>query len=197
MTDFKSFGILMIGRLLGGVSTGLLFSIFEAWLIRAHADAQLKSYLGKSFSWAAFCNSIVAVLTGLVANKAAESFEMTELTENFFYIGHYLTPFDIALLTSIFTSIAALLTWEENYGDRGDPTENNSKEDNTKWYEGLKSAYVTMIRSQDMILCGFISSFFEGSMYVSVWILFYFDTKGSGGVFVAVLRFCVWWIFVV
>lgn len=32
----------MIGRLLGGVATSLLFSVFEAWLIRAHADANIK-----------------------------------------------------------------------------------------------------------------------------------------------------------
>ena len=29
----------MIGRLLGGVATSLLFSVFEAWLIGAHASA--------------------------------------------------------------------------------------------------------------------------------------------------------------
>jgi hypothetical protein len=32
----------MIGRLLGGIATSLLFSVFEAWLIRAHADANIK-----------------------------------------------------------------------------------------------------------------------------------------------------------
>lgn len=29
----------MIGRLLGGIATSLLFSVFEAWLIGAHATA--------------------------------------------------------------------------------------------------------------------------------------------------------------
>ena len=29
----------MIGRLLGGVATSLLFSVFEAWLIGAHSSA--------------------------------------------------------------------------------------------------------------------------------------------------------------
>ena len=33
--------MLMLGRLLGGISTSLLFSVFEAWLIKAHADAEL------------------------------------------------------------------------------------------------------------------------------------------------------------
>ena len=160
----------MIGRLLGGVATSLLFSIFEAWLIRSHADAQLKNYLGKSFSWAAFSNSIVAILTGLVANKAAESFSMTAIQEEFLYIGGYLSPFDMALVTSLLTSLAAVLMWEENYGDRNDSTDDatvGNKENNAKWYEGLRSAYTTMVRSEDILLCGAISSLFEGSMYVS------------------------------
>lgn len=154
----------MIGRLLGGVSTSLLFSIFEAWLIRSHADAQLKNFLGKSFSWAAYSNSIVAILTGLIANKAAESVDMFALKEEFFYFGGYLSPFDMALITSLMTSAAAFLTWEENYGESGDSTE---KDEKSKWYDGLRSAYTTMIRSQDILLCGIISSLFEGSMYVS------------------------------
>ena len=37
--DFKDFTILMIGRLLGGIATSLLFSVFEAWLVGAHASA--------------------------------------------------------------------------------------------------------------------------------------------------------------
>ena len=39
VVDFKRFSILMIGRLLGGIATSLLFSVFEAWLIGAHSNA--------------------------------------------------------------------------------------------------------------------------------------------------------------
>mmetsp|Transcript_14037 Transcript_14037/g.21647 ORF Transcript_14037/g.21647 Transcript_14037/m.21647 type:complete len:170 (-) Transcript_14037:2-511(-) len=34
---FNDFKILMLGRLLGGIATSLLFSVFEAWLIRSHS----------------------------------------------------------------------------------------------------------------------------------------------------------------
>lgn len=155
----------MIGRLLGGISTSLLFSIFEAWLIRSHSDAQLKNYIGKSFSWAAFCNSIIAVAAGLVANNAAKSSKMMPIQDEFLYMGGYLAPFDIALVTSVLTAVAAFLVWEENYGERNSNSADAVKED--AWYEGLRSSYRTMIRSQDILLCGIISSLFEGSMYVS------------------------------
>ena len=72
----------MLGRLLGGVATSLLFSVFDAWLIRSHSDADLpKVCLSKSFSWAAFGNSIVAILAGLVANKIAHQAPMEKVTD--------------------------------------------------------------------------------------------------------------------
>jgi multisubunit Na+/H+ antiporter MnhC subunit len=171
--DFKNFGILLLGRLLGGVATSLLFSIFEAWLIRSHADAQIKHLLGKSFSWAAFSNSIVAILTGLVANKLAEQFELTPIQEDFLYIGGYLSPFDLAMVTSLLCALAAGLVWEENYGESeagSSGHEDSSKVGGTpQWYDGLVSAYRATVRSQDVLLCGIISSLFEGSMYIFVF----------------------------
>lgn len=154
----------MLGRLLGGVATSLLFSVFDAWLIRSHADAQLKQYLGKSFSWAAYGNSIVAIIAGLVANRAASSFKMSPISEGI-YAGGYLTPFDIALVSLILCGFFAATTWEENYGE----TSSSANSGRTvNWHDGLKNAFVTTIRSTDILLCGIISSLFEGSMYVSM-----------------------------
>jgi hypothetical protein len=31
------YGVLLVGRLLGGIATSLLFSVFEAWAVAAHA----------------------------------------------------------------------------------------------------------------------------------------------------------------
>jgi MFS transporter, MFS domain-containing protein family, molybdate-anion transporter len=162
----------MLGRLLGGVSTSLLFSIFEAWLIRAHADAQVKSFIGKSFSWAAYGNSISAITAGLLANKAASSIPMVPLNSEFFYIGGYLMPFDIALVALVVCAFLAQTTWEENYGEApsgsnsGSGGEDDSEVKEGKWYDGLKNAFTTTIRSQDILLCGIISSLYEGSMYI-------------------------------
>ena len=155
----------MLGRLLGGVATSLLFSVFDAWLIRAHSDAQLKQYLGKSFSWAVFGNSLVAILAGLLANNAASAtMPMVGFKEGIF-VGGYLTPFDLALVALIGCGFLAATTWDENYGD----TDSVNKEGvvGGKWHDGLKNALTTTIRSTDILLCGIISSLFEGSMYVS------------------------------
>jgi MFS family permease len=171
---YKNFHILMLGRLLGGVATSLLFSVFDSWLIRAHADAGVKSYLSKSFSAAAYGNSLVAIGAGLVANKAASSTDLLpffadkESEDALFYMGGYLNPFDIALLTLIICGFLAATTWEENYGDNkadGDESSKNDDDGRGKdqpWYGALKTAYTTTLRSRDIFLCGAVSSFFEG-----------------------------------
>lgn len=155
----------MLGRLLGGVCTSLLFSVFEAWLIRAHADHGIKNYLNKSFSWAAYGNSVIAIIAGLVANKAASLTAMFPVTPGgIFYAGGFLTPFDIAMGVLVLCGTMALMLWEENYGDSS-----SSNEREAKWYDGLKNALVTTVRSQDILLCGIISSLYEGSMYIFVF----------------------------
>lgn len=177
-TDFKNFNVLLLGRLLGGVSTSLLFSVFEAWLIRAHNDAGLKAWLGKSFSWAAYGNSVVAITAGLVANKAASAVPMTAIqTGGQVYMGGYLNPFDIALVALLGCGIAALSLWEENYGDTDGS--NDSSRGQAHWYDGLQTAFTTTIRSQDVLLCGIISSLFEGSMYIFVFMWTPALTEGS------------------
>ena len=65
----RPFVILLLGRVLGGIATSLLFSVFDSWLIKATAIRRIdKSYLSESFSAANFGSSVVAIVSGLVAN---------------------------------------------------------------------------------------------------------------------------------
>ena len=170
-TDFNDFNILMLGRLLGGVATSLLFSVFEAWLIRSHADAKIsKQMLSNSFSTAAYGNSIIAIVAGLVANKAASVTELKQIMGTL-YIGGYLNPFDIALMALVACGMLASTLWDENYG-REEATEDTSSDDGRgvpNWHDGLKNAFIATTRSRDILLCGIISSLFEGSMYIFVF----------------------------
>lgn len=167
-TDFKNYYILMLGRLLGGVATSLLFSVFDAWLIRSHSDAKVKSFLGKSFSWAVFANSIVAIISGLLANNAANAMKMVEVGGGM-YFGGYLSPFDFALVALAVCGFLAATTWEENFGEGNAASSGgDGNGSGTHWYDGLKHAFTVTVENTDILLCGIISSLFEGSMYVSV-----------------------------
>eukprot|EP00558_Chaetoceros_sp_UNC1202_P013397 CAMPEP_0197252076 /NCGR_PEP_ID=MMETSP1429-20130617/59843_1 /TAXON_ID=49237 /ORGANISM="Chaetoceros sp., Strain UNC1202" /LENGTH=129 /DNA_ID=CAMNT_0042714343 /DNA_START=15 /DNA_END=401 /DNA_ORIENTATION=- len=94
---FNDFGTLMLGRLLGGISTSLLFTVFDAWLIKSHTDLGLSSYLSKSFATAQYGNSIVAILAGLVANGVASSNGLIPVDhKDIMFRGGFLNPFDLA-----------------------------------------------------------------------------------------------------
>ena len=167
-TDFRNYKILMLGRLLGGIATSLLFSVFEAWLIRSHANAKLKHCLGKSFAWASYGNSVIAIVAGLLANKAASTSKMTATSQgSSVYMGGYLVPFDIALVCLVTCGVACFCLWDENFGEADQDEESDTSKSHGKWYDGLRSAFVTTTRNMDVLLCGLISSLFEG--YVLKW----------------------------
>lgn len=173
---YKNFHILMLGRLLGGVATSLLFSVFDSWLIRAHSDCGVSSYLSKSFSAASYGNSLIAIGAGLVANKAASASELLPLFGNdmtdggMLYGGGYLNPFDISLIALVACGFLAATTWEENFGDDSSSSDSISSHGHDKhckekhWYDALRNAYIATVRSVDITLCGSIASLFEGSM---------------------------------
>uniref|UniRef100_A0A915HDM4 Molybdate-anion transporter n=1 Tax=Romanomermis culicivorax TaxID=13658 RepID=A0A915HDM4_ROMCU len=76
---FANFQILMIGRLLGGIATSILFSAFESWLVFEHNKRQYNSdLLSLLFSNATLGNSLIAILSGVVAQFAADHFGYTE-----------------------------------------------------------------------------------------------------------------------
>ena len=55
----------MLGRVLGGVATSLLFSAFESWLICEHnARGYDGSALSDTFSLMYFGNSLCAIVAG-------------------------------------------------------------------------------------------------------------------------------------
>ena len=162
---FKDFGILMLGRLLGGVATSLLFSVFDSWLIKSHAEEGISSMLSKSFSTAQYGNSIMAISAGLIANRAASLTELKPVSKegDILYAGGYLYPFDLALIALVFVGIFAFLFWGENYGE--DKSEEEGQTQKRKhWYDGFVNAYFTTINSKQILFTGLISSLFEGSM---------------------------------
>jgi multisubunit Na+/H+ antiporter MnhC subunit len=224
----------MLGRLLGGIATSLLFSVFDTWYIKAHnsSPAKLdKSLIGTTFSYAAFSNSIVAIAAGLVANNVAGGSDMvsyqtgapfdkanyeqqvgasagggqnasdysttaqhsSSIASNI-YTGGFIGPFDVAFMALVACFVMASWLWTENYGeqpvssdegtlanvsmssshsDSGGESRDHGKEGRKKGNESIGSswrrAWHTVMSDPQVLLCGLISSLFEGSMYVFVF----------------------------
>lgn len=137
---------LMLGRFLSGVSTSLLFSVFESWMVCEHHkqgfDANL---LGDTFAYQTFGNGLVAVGAGLVANTAAESFG-------------YVAPFVVALVPLSIVAGLVMYTWNENYGNQ-----------QLNMLSSLQKGFELISSDSRIAALGMAQSCYEGAMYTFVF----------------------------
>lgn len=141
-----NFSVLMLGRLLAGVATSILFSAFESWLVSEHNRRSFDPLLlSDTFSKAQFGNAVVAILSGQVAGAAADRFGKV-------------APFDLAAFVLSITAVIVLASWSENYGDSRQSISS-----------GFRSAWTMMISDEKILLVGIIQSCFESAMYLMVF----------------------------
>ncbi|CAD7945452.1 unnamed protein product [Amoebophrya sp. A120] len=113
---FNSFFMLSVGRILAGVATSLLYSVFESWVVCEHAQRAFSDdVLGDIFSLAIFGNSCVAISAGFLAQWVSDLMPFTKVTE-VFYIGQYTNPFDFAIVILLLCAGWVHTQWCENYG---------------------------------------------------------------------------------
>ncbi|XP_074317667.1 uncharacterized protein LOC141653721 [Silene latifolia] len=144
--------ILMVGRILGGIATSLLFSAFESWLVAEHNKRGFEQqWLSLTFSKAIFLgNGLVAILAGLLGNLLVDTFGFGPVA-----------PFDAASCFLAIGMIVIISSWPENFGD---PSE--SKDLLTQF----RGAAVAIVSDEKIALLGAIQSLFEGSMYTFVFL---------------------------
>ncbi|KAJ1420401.1 hypothetical protein B484DRAFT_399902 [Ochromonadaceae sp. CCMP2298] len=137
---------LMLGRFLSGVSTSLLFSVFESWMVCEHFKQGFDaSLLNETFALATFGNGMVAVIAGLIANTAAHMF------------GFY-APFVVAIAPLSVVAYTVSTTWTENYGNQ----QQNVLSSLSKGFD--------LVRNDSRIAAlGLGQSCFEGAMYTFVF----------------------------
>jgi MFS family permease len=143
---WNDFYILMLGRILSGVATSLLFSVFEAWMVYEHNKRGFSAEgLSQTFSYATFGNGIVAILSGLASSAVADHFG-------------YVAPFMMALGLLVLGSIIVFVSWTENYGDTSVDV------------SGTFSNAINALKSDSkVIILGIVQSLFEASMYTFVF----------------------------
>ncbi|CAH8317734.1 unnamed protein product [Eruca vesicaria subsp. sativa] len=144
--------VLMVGRVLGGIATSLLFSSFESWLVAEHNKRGFEQqWLSLTFSKAVFFgNGLVAIIAGLFGNLLVHSFSLGPVA-----------PFDAAACFLAIGMAVILSSWSENYGD---PSENKDL------ITQFRGAAVAIASDEKIALLGAIQSLFEGSMYTFVFL---------------------------
>jgi len=143
---WQDFYVLLLGRLLSGIATSLLFSVFEAWMVFEHNKRGYSSEgMSQTFSYATFGNGIIAILSGLAASVAADKYG-------------YIAPFMMSLVLLLVGSAAVFTFWSENYGD------------STVDIKATFSNAISALKSdRKVLILGIIQSLFEASMYTFVF----------------------------
>ena len=137
---------LMLGRFLSGVSTSLLFSVFESWMVCEHHKQGFDSaLLGDTFAYATFGNGLVAVGAGLVANSAADSYG-------------YVAPFVVAIFPLTAVALLVMFSWNENYGNQ-----------QLNMLSSLQKGFELITSDSRIAALGMAQSCYEGAMYTFVF----------------------------
>ena len=105
LTKFSSdFQILMFGRVMGGISTSILQTTFESWLVARHRKMGLdQPSLYRIFAKSTFINALLAIFSGIIANYSVERWGVV-------------SPFvESAVLLGVAFFVMQKM-WPENYG---------------------------------------------------------------------------------
>lgn len=162
---YKSYPVLMFGRITGGIATSMLFSCFECWLVSEHCSRHgfssgLLSYMFGLMFTAMYC---VAILAGLAAQAVADGFAFGPISSgSMIYAGGYCGPFDLSIVCLIIGMGLICCLWKENYGDEG--------EDNGKsMVDNFKEAGSLLASNRNILLLCLVVSSFEGAMFAFVF----------------------------
>lgn len=137
---------LIFGRMLGGVSTSILLSSFEAWIVHEHrAHAFPEHWLALTFSQCTFGNGVVAIVSGILASVVRDAFGPV-------------APFDAALVLLVIGTASIAMTWPENHGDA-----------RVSVKDAMARAVSTIRGDGKVFLLGVIQSSFEGGMHIFVF----------------------------
>mmetsp|Transcript_26757 Transcript_26757/g.63709 ORF Transcript_26757/g.63709 Transcript_26757/m.63709 type:complete len:500 (-) Transcript_26757:38-1537(-) len=161
---FNLYWILMLGRLLGGAATSLLFSTFECWMVGEHKrcgfpDELLRYMFGLMF----FVQYLAAIGAGLLAQFAASSMPLTHLGASTWY-GGPTTPFDVSLAFLLIAIPTISFLWQENYGDPGEGGDGV-----VQIASSFKAGCQSLSSDWRVPLLGLVVAAFESSMYVFVF----------------------------
>ncbi|KAG0229942.1 Molybdate-anion transporter [Actinomortierella wolfii] len=140
---------LVFSHVLSGLSTALLYCVFDSWYISQH---QRKGFapnlISATFGTATFLNGLVAILAGVIANVAVQASKSLA------------APFFLSACTLVLAGLIVSKTWEENYGD--------SKQANGSILKSMLEGLIVLKNDANILALGFAQTVFECCMYTFV-----------------------------
>ncbi len=166
LEHFEDFPTLLLGRVLGGISTNLLFSAFESWMTTQHRHLGFpESWLQRTYSETSIGNGTMAVLAGIIAQLLEDK------------LGH-IGPFQGAVALTVL-ALVLILGWEENYGEA-----NAGDHESSSLYKQFVDGWKATVTDSTIWRIGLTQALSEGAMYtfVFMWVPTLLDTDPPGGV---------------
>lgn len=138
-----NYSVLLLGRFLGGVGTALLSTVLESWMVAEHKRLQYsQELLDDTFAKATLCNSVAAILAGLIAQFSADTYG-------------YLAPFMLAIIPLALGLYICGRYWNRT---------NNQSQASSGFKRGLSAM------DKNLWILGLTQSFFMGAMYTFVFL---------------------------
>ncbi|KAL3777140.1 hypothetical protein ACHAWO_000920 [Cyclotella atomus] len=166
LEHYNSFGLLLLGRVLGGVSTNLLFSAFESWMTTEHRKKGFpEEWMQRTYSECSIANGSMAIAAGIFAQV---------LEDGFGHIG----PFRGAIaLTAL--AMALVTRWDENYGE-----DKQVGHESTSLYKQFTDGWKLVGNDSKIMRIGLIQALSEGGTYtfVFMWVPTLLSMNPPGGV---------------
>ncbi|KAG8629773.1 hypothetical protein KVT40_001392 [Elsinoe batatas] len=145
--------ILYLGRICGGISTTILYSAFETWMITEfHNQGLATTGLSTAtiFGRQTTFNSVVAIFTGIAGEALVNA------------TGTRKAPFLLAVAVFVLAGLWIATTWSENYGNPEDGRSRSSLRE-------IATAAREMWRDKRVFALTIASSVFESMMYLFVF----------------------------
>jgi len=145
----RTYAVLLMGRVFGGIATSMLFSTFESWYVYEHVESHdfPAEWIAVTFTRSTFWNGILAIAAGMASNFVAEFLEFGPVA-----------PFMMAIPCLIACG-SLVAQWPENYG-------NQQVNFRRTYINGLR----TILQHEVVALLGLIQSLFESVMYMFVFL---------------------------
>ncbi|KAH9989635.1 DUF791-domain-containing protein [Russula vinacea] len=156
---FPFFPLLLLGRVFGGISTSILFSGFESWLVSSSSNAALHSEdLSNIMGRATLVNGFVATTAGIFSNQLVEWND-----------GGFRSPFVASACLLLLAWVVISGSWSENYGGGAGAGTAQAPADIFQ-IRRLGAAWRIVAADPILLVLGLTQTVFEGSMYLFVFI---------------------------
>ncbi|KAI1341284.1 DUF791-domain-containing protein [Xylariaceae sp. FL0016] len=169
-TIIPSVPMLFLGRGLGGISTSILFSVFDSWMVTNFRERKLVEDgcdLSRTYATTSTINSLSAIMSGVVSELLVR------------FTGSRKSPFLLAAALLWLGLQVIWSHWMENFGaeaavkkseiSKVSTNGKNAKDLDDQDKPKPASTVWSTITRPSILALGFASTMFEGSMYLFVF----------------------------